>query len=303
MPATTCTARESHAEGGHPDRVRAHPEADRDALVADHLDLVDRIVAELAARFPRHVERDELWNAGALGLVEAAARFDPDRGVAFPRFAAVRVRGAIMDASRARDWASRNLRRTARALEAAREAIQQRTGHTPSDDELGAEVGVDAEQVRAHRADAQRAELLHLEQPLANGDDGEPWTLGELVTELTEERLPEDALLQRELIGTLRAAVAGLPERLRYVVQRYYERGECLVDIADSLGVTEARASQLRGEAVTALSAYFAEHFDTRGATPPPSPGTRQRAAYMAMMAGTSWRDRFAAADGAGLTG
>lgn len=297
MPATTCPAWASHAEA---DQTR--PETARDALVTDHLDLVDRIVAELSARFPRHVERDELWNAGALGLVEAAARFDPDRGVAFPRFAAVRVRGAIMDASRARDWASRNLRRTARTLEAAREAIQQRTGHTPSDDELGAEVGVDATAVRAHRADAQRADLLHLEQPLTSGGE-EPWTLSELVTEVTRERLPEEALLHRELVGTLRAAVAGLPARLRYVVERYYERGECLADIAESLGLTEARASQLRGEAVAALSAYFAEHFDTARVAATAAPGSRRRAAYVEAMADTSWHDRFAAADGTGLAG
>ncbi|PSO55022.1 MAG: hypothetical protein BRC31_01260 [Actinobacteria bacterium QS_5_72_10] len=192
MAVTAPTAWTS-ATDGHVARPQ-----DRDALVTAHLGLVDRIVAEVIARFPRHVERQELWNAGALGLVEAAERFDADRGVPFPRFAAVRVRGAIMDATRSRDWASRSLRRTARCVEAARQAVQQRTGRTPSDEELGAELGMAPDELRAHRAAAQQAELINLEQP-AGGDEEEPWTVGELVAEVTQERLPEDALLHREL--------------------------------------------------------------------------------------------------------
>lgn len=294
MSASTCRAWASHAEPA------TGAGDDRDALVTGHLDLVDRIVAEMAGRFPRHVERDELWNAGALGLVEAAERFDPQRGVPFPRFAAVRVRGAIMDATRSRDWASRGLRRTARAVDAARESAQQRLGRTPSDAEVGAELGVEASAVHAHRSAAQQAELLQLEQPL--GGDDEPWTLGELVTEVTEERVPEEALLHRELIGTLRAAVAHLPQRLAYVIERYYERGECLTDIAESLEVTEARASQLRGEAIAALRAYLADQFAAPGVDPA-APGARGRAAYVDRMAATSWAERFAAADAGGLAG
>jgi RNA polymerase sigma factor for flagellar operon FliA len=295
MAVTAPTAWTS-ATDGHVARPQ-----DRDGLVTANLGLVDRIVAEVIARFPRHVERQELWNAGALGLVEAAERFDADRGVPFPRFAAVRVRGAIMDATRSRDWASRSLRRTARCVEAARQAVQQRTGRTPSDEELGAELGMAPDELRAHRAATQQAELINLEQP-AGGDDEEPWTVGELVAEVTQERLPEDALLHRELVGTLRAAVAGLAPRLREVVERYYEHGECLADIAESLGLTEARASQLRGEAVAALSAYLAEQFDGCDRAEA-SPGVRRRAAFLEVMATTSWHDRLAAADGAGITG
>ena len=54
---------------------------DTNDLVRDHLDLVGRTVAKVSARYPRHVDREELWNAGALGLVEAARRFNPESGI------------------------------------------------------------------------------------------------------------------------------------------------------------------------------------------------------------------------------
>ena len=72
-------------------------------LIEEHLPLVRHIVFQVAVHFPRHVDRDELARAGALGLVEAARRYDEARGVPFDRFAAQRIRGAILDAVRAAD--------------------------------------------------------------------------------------------------------------------------------------------------------------------------------------------------------
>ena len=90
--------------------------AESDALIHDNIDLIGRVVQRVASMYPRHVDRQELWNAGALGLVEAARRFDPDAGIPFERYASIRVRGAIIDSTRTRDWASRSVRRRYREL-------------------------------------------------------------------------------------------------------------------------------------------------------------------------------------------
>ena len=66
-------------------------------LIEQHLPLVNHVVLQVAVHFPRYVDRQELARAGALGLVEAARRFDETRGVPFDRFAARRIRGAILD--------------------------------------------------------------------------------------------------------------------------------------------------------------------------------------------------------------
>ena len=85
-------------------------EAELNARIEANLPLVKHVVFQVAVHFPRHVDRDELARAGALGLVEAARRYDESRGVPFDRFAAQRIRGAILDAVRAADWAPRSVR-------------------------------------------------------------------------------------------------------------------------------------------------------------------------------------------------
>ena len=86
------------------------------AMVEQNLPLVNHIVFQVAIHFPRHVDREDLARAGALGLVEAAQRYDESRGVPFDRFAAQRIRGAIIDAVRAADWSPRSVRMFARRL-------------------------------------------------------------------------------------------------------------------------------------------------------------------------------------------
>ena len=98
-------------------------------MIEEHLPLVKHIVFQVAVHFPRHVEREELARAGALGLVEAARRYDESRGVPFERFAAQRIRGAILDAVRAADWAPRSVRMLARKLENVEQKLAVLAGH------------------------------------------------------------------------------------------------------------------------------------------------------------------------------
>src|SRR3954468_24258010 len=101
-------------------------------LIEEHLPLVKHIVFQVAVHFPRHVDRDELARAGALGLVEAAKRYDDTKGVPFQRFAAQRIRGAIIDAVRAADWAPRSVRSLSRKLEATEQRMASQLGRVPS---------------------------------------------------------------------------------------------------------------------------------------------------------------------------
>jgi RNA polymerase sigma factor for flagellar operon FliA len=77
--------------------------------------LVRQIAASVARRLPTHVDRDELVSLGALGWAEARVRFDASRGVPFAGFAAMRIRGAILDGLRACDTLSRADRKRAKA--------------------------------------------------------------------------------------------------------------------------------------------------------------------------------------------
>src|SRR6185436_19725775 len=115
-------------------------------LIEEHLPLVGHVVFQVAAHFPRHVDRDELARAGALGLVEAAQRFDPRRGVPFNRFAAQRIRGAILDAVRSADWAPRSVRSLARKLEGVEQRLATELGRVPSAREMAEALGMTSDE-------------------------------------------------------------------------------------------------------------------------------------------------------------
>jgi RNA polymerase sigma factor FliA len=266
-------------------------------LVESHLYLVQHIVQQVAVRFPRHVDRQELWAAGAAGLVDASRRYDPTTEVPFARYASIRIRGAIIDATRSRDWATRGLRRRGRELAAATRDLEQRWGRPPSVAELADELGVSEDEVLRRQQAATRATLLHLDQPVDNGD-GTVDTLESLLPEHHDQWLPSDALERRELIGSIRVAVEHLDEPHREVVRRYFLDGELLQDIAATLGVTEARVSQIRAEAVAAMRAWMATRFDGVPAVAPGTPGARRRASYLAtMQAHATWNACLGAAD------
>lgn len=266
-----------------------------ESLILAHLELVQHVVNQVSVRYPRHVDRQELWNAGARGLVEAANRYRPEMGVPFPKYAMARIRGAIIDSTRDRDWAARALRRSARDLRRAEERFEERHGRTARDEELAAELGIGLEELRELRASVERATLLHLDHAY----EDEEGSLAQQIQETSYEALPEEALERRELYGTLRTAVRNLPPTQRMVIERYYLGGEMLRDIAESLGVTEARVSQICSEAINALRAYLGTLYEGVPEVPENAPGKRSRAAFFGLLATNStWRDRLEAADG-----
>jgi RNA polymerase sigma factor for flagellar operon FliA len=201
------------------------------------------------------VNRDDLVSAGMLALVLAARSFDETRGVPFGGFAALRIRGALIDALRSMDWAGRGVRSKARQIESVRDDLAATLGRTPTRLETAQAMGVGVSELDAVDAEIHRASVVSLQA---------------LTPDSVEESLPtpsdnpEELIVKREQIGFLHDALAELPERLRFIVQGYFFEQRKMSDIADELGVTESRISQLRSEALVmlraALNAMDPEH-------------------------------------------
>jgi RNA polymerase sigma factor for flagellar operon FliA len=220
--------------------------AEVEALVREHLPLVGYIARETSSRLPRHLDSDDLTGAGALALVQAAQSFDPSLGVPFARFANTRIRGAMIDQMRQRDWATRSLRSRARALAATSEALTVALGRTPVDSELAAASGLTEGEIGEIRGGQDRASLLSLDSFTPEGE-------GLAATLRDPAPQPEDALVAAERVGYLRDAIAELPERLRMVVSGYYLEQRPLTELATELKVTQSRVSQLRAEGLELL--------------------------------------------------
>ena len=263
-------------------------------LIEQNLPLVRHVVFQVAVNFPRHVDREELATAGALGLVEAARRYDESRGVPFDRFAAQRIRGAILDAVRAADWAPRSVRNLARRLESIEQRLASNLGRMPVAEETAEALGVSQEELRRLQDKIFRSVVLALEYDVNDGE--EDLTLVEVLTD--ESMLePSEELENRELHAYLRDAVHLLPERHRIVVVGYFLDGRKSQDLATFLGVTESRISQLRSEALEMLregitAQYGSDEVDKIVAEPV-GRVARRKAGYATAIADAShWHDR-----------
>lgn len=262
-------------------------------LVVENLGLIQHIVSSLSTRYPRHVDRNDLWNAGALGLVEAAQRYDATVGIPFARYAAIRIRGAIIDSTRSRDWATRSVRRDLRAIRMTEEDMRGR-GAEPTDEDIAAALDMSVSDLRKRRADEVSSTLLYLDRE--NDDDDN--SLRQRVVDPSTATRPDTALESRELIGTLAEAVEKLPEPQREVVARYYLDGDLMRDIADDLGITEARVSQIRSEALASMRSFFATLYEEVEPADAAGPGKRARSRYLESMEESSnWKSRLEAAD------
>jgi RNA polymerase sigma factor for flagellar operon FliA len=145
------------------EKIDAARKAYEDQLVRDNLPLVGYVVAEVAHRIPSHVSRSDLVSAGMLGLAQAARSFDPERGIAFDRFASTRIRGALLDELRGRDWASRSVRARARGMAQATEDLTGRLGRVPTSEEVAKALDIDTETVHKLADDVHRATVLNYE--------------------------------------------------------------------------------------------------------------------------------------------
>lgn len=227
-------------------------EAEIGELVRRGLAVVPGVVASMAAGFPRHVDRAELVRAGSLGVVEAAWRFDPARGVPFERYAARRVRGAVLDAVRAADWMPRSVRAASRRIDLVEGALTARFGRRPTPMEIGRELGLDAGQVERIRATVALGVIDRLDV-----DDTVPGPVDE------REPEPTAALEHAELLGYLHDAIGALSDRHRRVILGQFADGRTTIDLAAELGVSRSRVSQLRSEALTELRRTIAGRYTT----------------------------------------
>ena len=261
-------------------------------MIEANLPLVKHIVLQVAVHFPRHVEREELARAGALGLVEAARRYDESRGVPFDRFAAQRIRGAILDAVRAADWAPRSVRTLARKLEATEQRLASRLGRVPTTEEMAEALSMDTNELARLRDRMFRSVVLALEHEVSDDVDDDLTLVDVLVDHAAIE--PSEELETRELHAYLRDAIALLPERQRLVIIGYFLEGRTSQDLARFLGVTESRISQVRSEAIQMLKEGIEAQYSAAGRRPEPrGRSARRKAAYVdAIGERSEWHDR-----------
>ncbi|MDQ2078077.1 RNA polymerase sigma factor FliA [Marinimicrobium sp. ABcell2] len=216
--------------------------------IEDHASLVKRIAYHMMLRMPASVQVDDLIQAGMIGLLEAAQKYDASRGASFETYAGIRIRGAIVDEMRRGDWAPRSVHRNARRVADAMSAVEGRTGRDAQDAEIAAELGVELDEYFAMLRDASASRLFSYEETF--GDDEQRMEVagsgGEYASPL--ENIQRDSLKQ-----SVAQAITQLPEREQMVLALYYDEELNLKEIGQILGVSESRVSQIHSQAALRL--------------------------------------------------
>ncbi len=229
----------------------------RDAALREHLllrytPLIKYVVGRLAIHVPAGLDREDLFNSGILGLIEALDRYDPERGTQFEVYALARIKGAVIDQIRSQGLVSRRALQKARLLEDALAQLQAKLGRQPSDVELSAHMGIDVAGLRGYLAEAAPMVLSLDTAPAC--EDGEALSLADTIA---DEASPDPLLVveDQEKVEALAKAIEALPERERLVVSLYYNEGLTMKEVSRVLGVSESRVSQLHTQAVLRLRA------------------------------------------------
>lgn len=228
------------------DRGPALNRVERNQLVVENLPLVGYLVSELCAT-ASHLSRDDLASAGSIALITSADSFNTDLGVPFGAYARRRILGAFADEMRSNDWATRGARRRIKETLAIQETLTAALGRAPGIDEMASALGVDRETVVAGLTDAART--------VSTLDD----TTAEYLA--ADIPLPEESLLVAERLTYLRAAVAALPESMRFIIEQIYFEDRAVKDVAAELGITHSAVSQQRAEAVRLMRDGLSTHY------------------------------------------
>ncbi len=226
-----------------------------DELLEEYLPLVRYHADQLMRRTPDSIEFDDLINAGVLGLLDGAQRFDHSRDVQFKTFVSYRVRGAMVDYLRAYDWMPRGLRDHAKQLQGAFQELEQQYGRPAEESEIAEHLGISIAEYRDRLNQVRYMSVIHFDDLPATDNEDEYSVLETL--EADPLLTPESQNMMQEFVHQLADAIAALPKRENVLITLYYFEELTMKEIALILGLTESRVSQLHSQMVLRLRALM----------------------------------------------
>ncbi len=213
--------------------------------------VVKIIVAKMRDNLPSHADLEELESVGLIGLISAIDRFDPTRGYTFETYASIRIRGAILDELRNLDMMPRSVRAKQRQLQKTVEQLEQDLGRAPSDEEIRHAMELPEKKYRKLRAQTVNPTVIFLDRA-ENSEDVNPH---EAIPDEEATAVPE-SLEKKELARLVAHKIKELPEAQRKVLALYFNEEMRLAEIGKIMGLSEARVSQIRTQALLHLRRF-----------------------------------------------
>ena len=218
----------------------------RDRLVENYLPLVNVIAGRIAISLPSHVDRDDLISSGFFGLLDAVERYDLKRQNKFETYAGVRIRGAMLDYLRSKDWIPLSVRQKIRAYEKCVSELEGSLGRSATDEEIADAMGLSNEDFVKVVSQINVATVIPLDDYMR------------AETAINAAPSPQETIEKQERQELLAKAIDRLPERERQVVSLYYHEELTMKEISLVLSISEARVCQLHTKAIFRLRGYLA---------------------------------------------
>ena len=212
--------------------------SDPEALLQAYLPMIRYHADQLMRRTPASIELDDMIDAGVLGLLDGAQRFDVSREVLFKTFAAYRVRGAMIDYLRTFDWMPRGLRDTSKSLQGAFHELEQLYGRPAEEKEIADFLEMDLATYRKKLDQVRSMSVIYFDDlPSVRGEDDDLHILDVIAGDV--ELTPEHQTAMGQFVSTLSKAIEKLPKREAVLLSLYYYEELTMKEVALVLGWTE----------------------------------------------------------------
>jgi RNA polymerase sigma factor FliA len=224
-------------------------------LVEEYLPLVKHVVGRMSMNLPAHIDLQEIYSSGLVGLLQAVRQFDPEGGSSFESYARVRIRGAILDEMRKMDWVPRSIHEKARKVQIVMERLEQINGRTPTTTEIASALELTPEQYDELLTQIKPATFICLDACITSEENGE--TLRHEMIADEDQDTPDMSADRKELARIIGERLEKLPPMQRKVLALYYFEDMRLREIAEAVGLTESRICQIHSQAILAIKNYI----------------------------------------------
>lgn len=228
---------------------------DEKDLIERYLPLVRNVVDRIKLTLPPHIDPDDLYSVGVTGLIAAVRKYNPEQGNTFAGYAALRIRGAVLDELRRMDWCPRRTRARVRKFKEAIGDLEQRLGRPAAEEEICGELGLSPADYEKWLEESRPVTFVALDYQ-TDGEESEGSSLHEFLADDNDVTGREN-LEQAELLQLLAQRMADLPDIPRKILAMYYFENMRLAEIAAVFGLTESRICQIHSQTILGLRAFL----------------------------------------------
>jgi RNA polymerase sigma factor for flagellar operon FliA len=229
----------------------------QEKIVLKYLNLVHFLSHRLVSFSTPGLDRDDLYSAGVIGLLEAIERFDLEKEVEFKSYATLRIKGAIIDEIRRFDWVPRSVRKKSKQLDATVHRLFSVHNRMPTDEEIAEELEMSVDEY--YQLTDSIGPLFVMSLDSSFGDESSDLSYSDVMSD------HYDADVEREkekLKEALADGIGSLPEKERIVISLYYYENLNLKEIGAVLGVSESRVCQIHSSAIGKLRSVMVKKLD-----------------------------------------